>query len=77
VCAISKRVLVVEASGQGRMLGLRCWNLLLQILLFVIHVNAKSATGDRILVIHEEDSIQSTFSQIFDSLKGLKVPETF
>jgi hypothetical protein len=49
----------------------------LQILLFVIHVNAKSATGDRVLVIHEEDSIQSTFSQVFDSLKGLKVPEPF
>jgi hypothetical protein len=59
------------------MLGLRCWNLLLQILLFIIHVNAKSATGNRVLVVHEEDSIQSSFSQVFDSLKGVNVPESF
>jgi hypothetical protein len=65
--------LVVVTSGQGRMLVLQCWSLLLQILLFVVHVNAKSATGDRVLVIHEEDSIQTSFSQVFDSLKGLTI----
>jgi len=42
-------------------------NTLLLALLF-IGVAAKSATGDRVLVIHEDDSVQSEFSQFFDSL---------
>src|SRR5580700_4162160 len=52
----------------------RCCTLLLihtlLLALLLIGVNAKSVTGDRVLVIHEEDSIQSEFSQFFDSLKG-------
>jgi hypothetical protein len=51
--------------------GLRCWSLLLQILLLVVRVSGKSATGDRVLVVHEEESIQSAFSQFFDSLKSI------
>ena len=54
------------------MLGRRYIHLLLQFaFLFILHVNAKSATGDRVLVIHEEDTVQQTFSQFFASLKGL------
>lgn len=57
------------------MLGLPCWTLLLQILLLVGSVCAKSATGDRVLVVHEEDSVQSAFSQFFDSLKSTALLE--
>jgi oligosaccharyltransferase complex subunit beta len=53
------------------MLARRYVHLLLQLaFLFIVRVNAKSATGDRVLVIHEEDTIQDTFSQFFASLKG-------
>src|SRR5271170_499278 len=56
----------------------RCCTLLLihtlLLALLLIGVNAKSATGDRVLVIHEEDSIQSEFSQFFDSLKSTTPP---
>jgi hypothetical protein len=44
---------------------------LLLLALLLVAVNAISATGDRVLVIHEEDSVQSDFSQFFDSLKGI------
>jgi hypothetical protein len=56
------------------MLGLRLFVQMLLALLCIVSVNAKSATGDRVLVIHEEDSIQSAFSQFFDSLKGIFSP---
>jgi hypothetical protein len=52
------------------MLGLPCWTVLLQILLLVVRVSGKSAAGDRVLVVHEEDSVQSAFSQFFESLKS-------
>ena len=52
------------------MLGMPIWTLLLQFLLLLCNVNAKSATGDRVLVVHEEKDIQSTFSQFFESLTG-------
>lgn len=52
------------------MLGMPIWTLLLQFLLLLWNVNAKSATGDRVLVVHEEKDIQSTFSQFFESLTG-------
>jgi hypothetical protein len=44
--------------------------ILLQCLLWLCCVTAKSATGDRILVIHEDTDIESTFSQFFGSLTG-------
>jgi len=45
-------------------------HLLLLLLLFLVSVTAKSATGDRVLVIHEDKSIHSQFSQFFRSLEG-------
>ena len=56
------------------MLRLRCCALfLLQLVsffLFAQSVTAKSATGSRVLVIHEEDAVRTTFSQFFDSLQS-------
>jgi hypothetical protein len=52
------------------MRGLPCLAVLLQVLLLVVHVSGKSAKGDRVLVVHEEDSVQSAFSQFFESLKS-------
>ena len=54
------------------MLGRRYIHLLLQFLVLFtgLQVHAKSAVGDRVLVVHEEDSIHTTFSQFFDSLKS-------
>jgi hypothetical protein len=52
----------------------RCWSLLgLGIVLLAAIVglaDAKSATGDRVLVIHEEATIESEFSQFFETLTG-------
>jgi len=56
------------------MLRLRCCALLLlqtvSFFLLALSVAAKSATGNRVLVIHEEDAVGTTFSQFFDSLQS-------
>jgi hypothetical protein len=41
------------------------------LLLLVPAVASRSATGDRILVIHEEDAIHHSFSQFFHSLQSI------
>ena len=54
------------------MVALRCCDVAVQILLALFLVGyaiAKSAIGDRVLVIHE-DLVQTEFSQFFDSLKS-------
>jgi hypothetical protein len=40
------------------------------LLLLAPSVASKSATGDRVLVIHEEDAIHHSFSQFFYSLQS-------
>jgi len=60
------------------MLRLRCCAFfLLQIVSFFLFaqiVSAKSATGNRVLVIHEEDAITTTFSQFFSSMQSTYLP---
>ena len=66
--------LSLDERKRKEMIRLRCWSVVLQtlalLLLLSVCVNAKSATGDRVLVIHEEESVQSEFSQFFYSLTG-------